>query len=306
MCLRIPRGQAVLVAMAVALAAAPASAEPILHHVHGLAFTPDGRALMVPAHIGLAVYRDGRWSSAPGPAHDFMGFSVAKNAIYTSGHPAPGSPLRNPLGLIKSTDGGKTWRQLSLYGEADFHDIAVGYQTNVVYVISSGANSRMPEAGIYYTRDEGRTWKRSELGGIISPITGIAAHPSDPRKVAVSTFGGLYLSRDFGKHFRRLTPEITVTAVLFEPGGKHLLFASEDTSALVRVALEGGSNQRLKLPALVSDVVTYIARSPADQKQLAVATRRKNVFLSQDAGKSWKQIAREGEGLIAAVARETK
>lgn len=275
----------------------PVSAEPILHHVHGLAFTPDGKALLVPAHTGLAIYRDGRWSIAPGPAHDFMGFSVAKEAIYTSGHPAPGSPLRNPLGLIKSTDGGKTWRQLSLYGEADFHDIAVGYQTNVVYVISGGANSQMPDAGIYYTRDEGKTWKRSELGGIISPITGMAAHPSDPRMIAVSTFGGLFISRDFGQRFRRHGTALTVTAVLFEPDGKHLLFASEGASALVRVALDGGTNQSLKLPALASDVVTFIAQSPAHQKVLAIATRRKNVFLSPDAGKSWKQIAREGEGL---------
>lgn len=33
-----------------AAASAPAGAEPILHHVHGLAFTPDGTALLVPAH----------------------------------------------------------------------------------------------------------------------------------------------------------------------------------------------------------------------------------------------------------------
>lgn len=276
---------------------APASAEPILHHVHGLAFTPDGGALVVPAHIGLAVYRDGRWSSAPGPAHDFMGFSVAKNAIYTSGHPAPGSPLRNPLGLIKSTDGGKTWRQLSLYGEADFHDIAVGYQTNVVYVISGWANSQMPQPGIYYTRDEGKTWKSSELGGISSPINSIAAHPGDAATVALGTMSGPYLSRDFGQRFRRVGPGKAVTAVFFELDGKHLLFASEDASALVRVALDGGSNQNLKLPALASDFVAYIARSPADRKELAIATRKRHVFISKDAGKTWKQIAKNGEGL---------
>lgn len=274
-----------------------ASAEPILHHVHGLAFTPDGGALVVPAHIGLAVYRDGRWSSAPGPAHDFMGFSVAKNAIYTSGHPAPGSPLRNPLGLIKSTDGGKTWRQLSLYGEADFHDIAVGHQTNVVYVISGGANSQMPEAGIYYTRDEGKTWKPSELGGIISPITGIAAHPNDPRTVAVSTFGGLYLSRDFGKRFRRIGPEKAVTAVLFDLDGKHLYFARDDSDTLPRISLDGQLNASLRLPEMGKDFVSYIAQNPAKPTKLAIATRRRNVFLSPDAGKSWKQIAREGNGL---------
>ena len=274
-----------------------ASAEPILHHVHGLAFTPDGGALLVPAHIGLAIYRDGRWSSAPGPAHDFMGFSVAKNAIYTSGHPAPESPLRNPFGLMKSPDGGKTWQRLGLHGEADFHDIAAGYRTNVVYVISGGANSQMPEAGIYYTRNEGKTWKRSELGGIISPITGIAAHPSDPGTVAVSTFGGLHLSRDFGNGFRRIGPVNTVTAVLFELDATHLLFAIEGESALARVALDRGSNQSLKLPTLAADIVTYIAQSPAHRNEIAIATRKRHVFVSKDAGKSWRQIAREGEGL---------
>lgn len=275
----------------------PVIAEPILHHVHGLAFAPDGKALLVPAHTGLAIYRDGRWSLAPGPAHDFMGFSVANAAIYTSGHPAPESPLRNPLGLMKSTDGGKTWKQHSLYGEADFHDIAVGHQTNVVYVISSGANSQMPEAGIYYTRDEGKTWKSSELGGIISPITGIAAHPNDPRMVAVSTFGGLHLSRDFGKRFRRIGPETTVTAVSFDLDGRHLYFARDDAAAILRIAFDGRNNTTLRLPDLGRDIVSYIAQNPAKPHELVFATRRKNVFLSPDAGKTWKQIAREGEGL---------
>lgn len=297
MCLRFLRGRLVLVGMAVALTAAPASAEPVLHHVHGLAFTPDGRALMVPAHIGLAVYRNGRWSTAPGPAHDFMGFSVAKSAIYTSGHPASGSSLRNPFGLMKSPDGGKTWQRLGLHGEADFHDIAAGYHTNVVYVISGGANSQMPEAGIYYTRDEGKTWKRSELGGIISPITGIAAHPSDPGTVAVSTFGGLHLSRDFGKRFRRIGPEETVTAVSFDLDGKHLYLTRADAAAVLRIAFDGRNNTTLRLPDLGRDIVSYIAQNPARPHELAIATRRKNVFLSRDAGKNWRQIAREGEGL---------
>lgn len=295
--LKLFRGLFITVALASAAGRAVASAEPILHHVHGLAFTSDGAALLVSAHVGLAVYRDGRWSRAPGVPHDFMGFSVASGAIYSSGHPAPGSPLRNPLGLVKSTDGSKTWQQLSLYGEADFHEIAAGYQTGAVYVISSSANSQMPDPWIYYTTNEGKTWKSSELGGINSPISSIAAHPRNPATVALGTVRGLYLSRDFGQRFRRVGPGKAVTAVFFELDGKHLLFASEDASALVRVALDGGSNQNLRLPALASDFVAYIAQSPADRKELAIATRRKNVFLSRDAGNNWKQIAREGEGL---------
>ena len=79
--------------------------EPVLFHVHGLSFSSDGNAILVPSHYGLAVYRDGSWSEVNGPIHDFAGFSVAETAIYASGHPPPGTALPDPLGLVKSTDG---------------------------------------------------------------------------------------------------------------------------------------------------------------------------------------------------------
>lgn len=297
MWLRFLRGRLVLVGMAVALTAAPASAEPILHHVHGLAFTPDGKALVVPAHIGLAIYRDGRWSQAPGPAHDFMGFSVAKNAIYTSGHPAPGSALRDPFGLMKSTDSGQNWRSHGLMGEADFHNLAAGYRTNAVYVVNAEPNSRMPQAGLYYTMDDGKSWKRSAAARLSAQVIGIAAHPTDAGTVAVGTMGGLYLSRDFGASFKRLGLGSPVTAVLFDFDGKHLYFVRDDADALWRITLDGKNNATLRLPNMGQDIVFYLAQNPAMPDELAIATRNRNVFIARDAGKTWKQIAREGNGL---------
>ena len=159
--------------------------ELVLPHVHGLAFSADGKALLAAVHVGVAEYRDGRWSRAPGPAHDFMGFSVARSAIYSSGHPAPGAPLRNPLGLVKSTDGGATWRALGLAGEADFHAMAVGYGTNAAYVVAGMPNSAMPERGLYYTTDDAASWTRADARGLDSRILAVAAHPTDPGTVAV-------------------------------------------------------------------------------------------------------------------------
>ena len=274
-----------------------AGADTILHHVHGLAFTPDGSALVVPAHIGLAVYRDGRWSTAPGPAHDYMGFSVARKAIYTSGHPAPDSPLRNPLGLMKSPDGGKTWHSLGLTGQADFHHLAVGYGTNVVYVVNHEPNSQMPQPGIYFTPDDGKSWKRSAAAGMSAEVIGIATHPTDAGTLALGTLGGLYLSQDFGATFRRIGMAPRATAVLFDSDGKHLYFARDDTDTLLRISFDGRLNASLRLPQMEKDFVLYIAQNPAKPAELAIATRRKNVFLSPDAGKNWKQIAREGSGL---------
>ena len=272
-------------------------AEPILHHVHGLAFTADGKSLMVPAHIGLAVYRDGRWTKASGPAHDFMGFSLAEKAIYTSGHPAPGSALRNPLGLIKSSDGGATWQQLGLSGESDFHVMAAGYRSNAIYVVNPEPNSRMRQPGIHFTQDDGKSWTRAAAAGLSGRITSIAVHPSDPGRVAAGTLDGLFISRDSGASFKREGSATPVTAVTFDLDGKRIYFAPGEGAILQRAALDGKGDTKLSLPKLDGDFVVYIAQSPAKPDNLAIATRSRHVFLTTNGGKTWKQIARAGESL---------
>src|SRR6267142_4193750 len=97
---------------------AASAAQVALVHVHGLAYSADGKRLMIPSHFGVAIYENGRWSKAPGPEHDYMGFSATANSIYSSGHPAAGSNLVNPFGLLRSKDGGKTWDKLALEGES--------------------------------------------------------------------------------------------------------------------------------------------------------------------------------------------
>ena len=88
---------AVLILMLASVAAPHiALAEEItLTHVNGLTYSADGKQLFVPSHHGLAVYSNGRWSKAPGPPHDYMGFTGSGSALYSSGHPAPGSSIRS-------------------------------------------------------------------------------------------------------------------------------------------------------------------------------------------------------------------
>src|SRR3546814_7021618 len=56
-----------------------------LMHVHGLAYSVDGKQLLIPSHHGIAVYSDGQWSKMAGPEHDYMGFSATRGAFYSSG-----------------------------------------------------------------------------------------------------------------------------------------------------------------------------------------------------------------------------
>lgn len=105
--------------------AAPADAMPA-GHVHGLAIDPDDGALLIATHDGLYEVTGNAHARPIGQSVDLMGFAVAGAGHYlASGHPGPGVDLPQPLGLVSSTDGGKSWQVVSRDGESDFHTLTV-------------------------------------------------------------------------------------------------------------------------------------------------------------------------------------
>ncbi|HUG24486.1 F510_1955 family glycosylhydrolase [Piscinibacter sp.] len=288
-----------MLAFALCVSAPPVLAGPIvtLAHVHGLAYSTDGKQLLVPGHDGLAVYTAGRWSQARGPAYHFNGFSATRDALYSSGHPAPAAGLADPVGLIKSSDGGKTWQSLGLAGESDFHTLATSFATNAVYVANREANSRMSQPGIYYTLTDGRTWQRGADQGRGYMLHSLAVHPTDPAVVAAATDVGLYLSRDSADTFEPLVGDRVVITAGFAPDGQHLWFSTYAGAggALARIALKAGAKaEDVTVPALADDAIAYIALNPVRPAEIAIATFKRSVFVSKDRGRTWAQIAQEG------------
>jgi hypothetical protein len=266
-----------------------------LHHVHGLAYSPDGKRLIIPSHQGLAVYENGKWSKAPGPQHDYMGFSATAKNLYSSGHPASGSGLVNPFGLIRSKDGGKTWEKLGLEGETDFHLLATSWNTNAIYVWNPAPSSRLKRPGLHSTVNDGFTWKAARAEALSGEPRALAVHPDNAAIVAVATSEGLYVSTDSGERFGKLASDGEGLAAFFDLDGKDVWYAAFDgRPALSRIALKGGRSVRISLPALTNDAVAYIAQNPARRLEYAIATFERSVYLSKDSGQSWKQIADRG------------
>ncbi len=267
-----------------------------LMHVHGLAYSSDGARLMIPSHHGLAVYENGKWSKAPGPQHDYMGFTAAAEALYSSGHPAPGSGLVNPFGLIRSRDGGKSWEKLDLEGETDFHLLGVGSNTKAIYVWNPAPSSRLKAEGLHYTLNDGREWKRPSAGGLAGEPRAIAVHPDDAKTVALATSEGLYLSRDSGERFVKLAGGGEGVSVFFELDGRRVWYGSYDGRArLSQLTLGPGQPFTVNLPPLKDDAVAYIAQNPVRKLEYAIATFKRSVFLSGDGGRTWKPIADRGK-----------
>ena len=271
------------------------AASVTLVHVHGLAYSSDGKRILVPSHHGLAVYADGKWSKASGPQHDYMGFAATKTHIYSSGHPAQGSGLKNPFGLIRSKDGGATWEKLTLEGESDFHLLATGWNTNAVYVWNSEPNSRMQRTGLHYTLNNGFQWQRAAAAGLAGEPRALAVHPSDAKTLAIATATGIYISRDSGASFKSLVQGEQGLSVFFDLDGKHLwLSAYGSGPRLARLEVSGGTTGAVPLPPLTDDAVSYIAQNPVNPKEYAIATFERSVYVSKDAGKTWNQIAHRG------------
>ncbi|MHA6781837.1 F510_1955 family glycosylhydrolase [Pseudonocardia saturnea] len=163
---------------------------PVFAHVHGLGVDPADGAVYVASHDGL--FRSGPDGLTPAGAagRDLMGFTIAGPGTYlSSGHPAPGDDLPNPLGLVESRDGGETWASVSLTGEVDFHALEVASGTVFGYDATNGL--------IRASVDGGRSWEDCSTLEALD----IAVDPADPARVLATVQGGVAGSTDGARSF---------------------------------------------------------------------------------------------------------
>lgn len=110
-------------------------------------------------------------------------------------------------GLYKSTDGGKTWRQLTK-GLPTFEQglgrIGIGISRSSPNIIYATVDANPQTGGIYRSDDAGESWRKinteARLWGRGSDFAEIKAHPRNPEIVFVANTAS-YKSTDGGKTF---------------------------------------------------------------------------------------------------------
>lgn len=179
---------------------APAVSDAGPIHVHALGINPADGALFVATHTGLFRAPPGemRARRVADRFQDTMGFTVTgPDRFLGSGHPDGREGLPPFLGLIRSTDAGRTWQPISLLGERDFHVLeAAGPR---VYGYGSDFESR--QAGLLVSDDGGRSWEERTSP---EPLLALAIQPGDPERVVASGENGLHASTDTGRGWRAL------------------------------------------------------------------------------------------------------
>ncbi|EOQ33487.1 MULTISPECIES: F510_1955 family glycosylhydrolase [Bacillus] len=261
-------------------------------HIHGIGYAGNMPGISIATHSGIKAYQNGKWFETTTQLHDYMGFQATKNGFFASGHPEPGANLKNPLGLMKSSDGGNTLEKLAFYGESDFHNLAVGYNTEAIYLYNERPNSKLQQ-GFYFSTNNGQDWKNSKLKGLSSTIHSFSVHPDQASVVAVSAKDGVYLSTDYGNTFELLSTSLESTAVTLS--NEDVIYAPINKQIITKKSIATNEETNIQTPSLdAKDAIMYISQNPQNSAEIVFATLKANVFLSTDEGKTWKQITKEG------------
>lgn len=175
-------------------------------HIHALAINPADETLYAGTHYGLYRFpADSAAQHVGDIVQDFMGFTViGPDHFLGSGHPnASDTGQPASLGLIESTDAGRSWQSLSLSGEADFHSLV--YRHERVYGHDSHTGDVMISSDL-------RNWERRAA----PPMVDLAVSPRDPTDIIATTNQGLQRSLDDAATFSIL-PDAPALALVSWP-----------------------------------------------------------------------------------------
>lgn len=237
-------------------------------HVHGVGRDPGDGALYLATHDGLFRRVDTSWQRV-GPVIDLMGFAVAgPGRFYASGHPGIGVDFPQPVGLIESKDGGKSWAVRSRGGQSDFHSLTWSPKGLLGYDDTLRATA------------DGVTWRDLRLAG---EARSVAASP-DGAKVLATTADGVVESADYGSTWR---PAAKSPLLLLVAWADPKTAVGVTPQGAVAVSTDAGVSWTLGPATVGADPEALSATRGADGRLEVLVATSKGVERTLDSGTSF-------------------
>lgn len=184
-------------------------------------------------------------------------------------------------GVLRSTDGGRTWR------------ITTGWEiTEVLKVRVDPGNPSVAYAasayGIFKTTNSGETWKEQNTG-FLKPFTSdIVIDWSKTSRLFAASEDGVYRSEDGGGRWALAGVKGKgVRTVVQDPKDAKILWLGTEDDG-VFVSTDGGSTWKASNEGLTYLTVYAIAIDPSNSNILYVGTHGGGVYRSTDRGRSWQ------------------
>lgn len=187
-------------------------------------------------------------------------------------------------GVMRSRDGGKTWRILTGWDETEPKTVALDpVNPDIVY-------SGLPD-GFVLSNDQGQTWRRAEAG---LPARGkyvqaLQVDRTTGGRLLIGCETGIYLTEDGAKTWRRVFETVdTVNDLQQSPHDpQHWLAVSQSAGALE--SRDGGRSWRRVVGVPAEHALYNVAFHPTQRGLLAVASWTYGLWISEDDGRTWTE-----------------
>lgn len=206
-------------------------------------------------------------------------------------------------GVYKSTDAGKTWKNMGLKESHHIGRVVIHPQNpDIVYVAALGhLYSENPERGLYKTTDGGKTWTKAldvVVGNRTIGVVDVAMDPADPDILYAAAYdrlrkpwtymlggpgSGLYKSADAGATWKKLAGGMP-TGIL----GRIGIAVYAKNSSILYACIENANK-----PGLSEDERwKEILEGKSSQGMI-----NGEVYRSDDAGETWKKVSPEKQSI---------
>ncbi|MBV8455624.1 MAG: hypothetical protein JO122_03290 [Acetobacteraceae bacterium] len=218
-----------------------------------------------------------------------------------------------PAGVYRSRDGGQQWEKLTV-DIAPECSIGVPFVTSVVVdpddhrIVWAGVEID----GVFRSNDGGDTWTHLNNGLYDPDIHAVTIAATQPKRIYASTARELFVSDNLGETWRPLTikqkwPLPYARGMVVKADDSGVLYAGcgETTTGgmghVLRTTDFGESWQILPLPTQPNATVWGLATHPADADRIVAFSLFGEVYVTEEAGASWRKIEREFGEIRTAV-----
>jgi len=210
-------------------------------------------------------------------------------------------------GLFDSRDGGQGWTCVN-------GDLPLGAATRLRglvldptaprHIVVAADGSVTKDAGVYATRDGGKTWQRTSVGLDVGNIQCLTADPQDfgvlylgARELfdrqadpPVMRPGGVFRSRDHGRTWEQILAYHFVSTVVVHPRDNRRLYVGttdhpyhdDDRAEGVLRSTNGGATWTRENGGLSLPQVSFLRIDPRDPSVLYAGTGGNSVFIGHD------------------------
>ena len=218
-----------------------------------------------------------------------------------------------PTGVYRSRDGGRHWEALATRAAREC-SIGEAFVTSLVIDPDDHRTvwAGVEIDGVYRSRDGGDTWTHLEAGLWDPDIHAMALATTAPKRLYASTAREMFVSEDLGDNWRALDirekwPLPYARGLAVKTDDPRVLFAgcgettTGETGFVLRTANIGERWEVLRLPAQPNGTMWGLATHPADPNRILAFSLFGEVYITEDAGASWRKIPREFGEIRAAA-----